>query len=587
MYANHYEPSEETHSAEMVYTPLDEDLNQIRILHLNAASDDEHVIECHLSIASLDDPAIQYEALSYVWGDRDNDQMIVLEGQPWRVTANLFQALRHLRHADRPRTLWVDAVCINQEDTDERGHQVSHMGPIFRKAETVVIWLGEAWPGVEDAFKFFTIAGQNPELHINRAFSLAGQGADVESWRVIQALQHFASFAWWSRMWTVQEMVLAQHPSFQCGRSVLDGDLMLQAVQGMRKHSSCCGVGGSQPTVIAFAEMLHSFRAPLTILLLRSHVRNKGDPSSNNILPIVNLLRGHESKDPRDKIYGMLALAAAEASRLSLLPNYHQGTEDLYTKLALSFILKTRELKVFMCILPRPRVLHLPSWVPDWTIPIDLDLLAWHTRMRFSGMYGAHRLKPADCVVGTNITSLRIAGSIVDSVKQIVATSGPYRRRMQTIVNVAQSWPHAGGTKCIDHNPPRESLALTLCGSNIGGERVYSFRELSFFDQWTTRMTLSPFDITYTNHQVAEFDYSVSWISNGRRFVLSEENRIGWVPENTTVGDVIAVLTGSGDPVVLRPREDGYIVIGTAYVHGIMDGEAMPDDAELSYITLI
>ncbi|CAN9175100.1 unnamed protein product [Alternaria alternata] len=472
MSAIHYEPSEETHSAEMMYTPLDEDLNQIRILQLNAASDDTHFIECHISIASLDDPALEYEALSYVWGDRNNDQMIVLEGRLRRVTANLFRALQYLRHADRPRTLWVDAICIDQEDTDERGQQVSLMGPIFRKAETVVIWLGEAWPGVDDAFKSFTIVGQNPELHVNRALtlSLAGQGVKVETERVIQALQHFASFAWWGRMWTVQEMVLAQHPVFQCGRSVLDGDLMLQAVQGMNGHGGCCSVGGSQPTVEAFADMLHSFRAPLTILLLRSHVQSKGDPSSNNILPIVSLLRGHESKDPRDKIYGMLALAAAEASQLSLAPDYHQGTENLYTKLALSFILNTRELKVFMCILPRPRVLHLPSWVPDWTIPIDLDLLTWHTRMRFS---------------------------------------------------------------------------------------------------------------------VAQFDHSVSLTSNGRRFMLSEGNRMGWVPENTTFGDVIAVLTGSGDPVVLRPGKDGYVVIGTAYVHGIMDGEAMPDDAELSSITLI
>ena len=216
MSASHYEPSEETHSAGMMYTPLDEDLNQVRILHLNAASDDEHAIACHISIASLDDPAIQYEALSYIWGDRNNDQTITIEGKPWKVTANLFKALGHLWHADRSRTLWVDAVCINQDDTDERGHQVSHMGAIFRKAETVVIWLSEAWPGVNDAFNFFTIAGQNPELHVNRALSpsLAGQGVDVESWRVIQALQHFASFAWWGRMWTVQEMVLAQHPVF-------------------------------------------------------------------------------------------------------------------------------------------------------------------------------------------------------------------------------------------------------------------------------------------------------------------------------------------------------------------------------------
>jgi hypothetical protein len=74
----------------MRYTALNTALAQIRLLHLRPAANYADIIECYMSVASVDDPSVQYDALSYFWGDRDNDQTIQLEGSPWKVTANLF-----------------------------------------------------------------------------------------------------------------------------------------------------------------------------------------------------------------------------------------------------------------------------------------------------------------------------------------------------------------------------------------------------------------------------------------------------------------------------------------------------------------
>lgn len=102
-------------SSSTTYTTIEE--RQIRLLHL-AGSDDNEEIVCTLSIVCLDDRP-HYEALSYVWGDDTNPMSMQLEGQTKPITPNLHTALRNLRLKDRERILWVDAVCINQEDTGD------------------------------------------------------------------------------------------------------------------------------------------------------------------------------------------------------------------------------------------------------------------------------------------------------------------------------------------------------------------------------------------------------------------------------------------------------------------------------------
>ena len=106
----------------MAYTELNTDQNLIRLLHLGPATSPEDAIRCFFSVVSLDDE-LQYEALSYVWGEMSDNQEIEIGERRFSVTANLFCALRHLRFQERTRVLWVDALCINQLDLQERAVQ--------------------------------------------------------------------------------------------------------------------------------------------------------------------------------------------------------------------------------------------------------------------------------------------------------------------------------------------------------------------------------------------------------------------------------------------------------------------------------
>lgn len=98
-----------------------------------------------LSLSLFQSPlTIGYEALSYVWGDISAKEEAYCDGARIYLTANLASALRQLRPAKGKRVMWVDAICINQSDSEEKAHQIRLMGKMYQRAKCVLVWLGEA-----------------------------------------------------------------------------------------------------------------------------------------------------------------------------------------------------------------------------------------------------------------------------------------------------------------------------------------------------------------------------------------------------------------------------------------------------------
>jgi hypothetical protein len=138
------------------YQPLDSARNEFRLLRFRAperprptsipssnsslAGHDVGIV-CDLFHAFEDDEP-DYQALSYTWYPIDNMETILLNGVPVHVTANLFDALKHIRDDSVDMVLWVDAICINQNDDHEKGKQVSRMGHIYGGSSNTIVWLG-------------------------------------------------------------------------------------------------------------------------------------------------------------------------------------------------------------------------------------------------------------------------------------------------------------------------------------------------------------------------------------------------------------------------------------------------------------
>jgi hypothetical protein len=126
------------------YQPIDLEVPAVRLLRLLRGFFEDD-IRCELFDGQINqsEQGVPYEALSYTWGSTAKYAEITLYGRKVHVTSNLYMALLHLRYEDEDRILWIDAICINQNDDREKTHQVQQMGRIYKEAEKVIIWLGE------------------------------------------------------------------------------------------------------------------------------------------------------------------------------------------------------------------------------------------------------------------------------------------------------------------------------------------------------------------------------------------------------------------------------------------------------------
>jgi Heterokaryon incompatibility protein (HET) len=129
------------------YQPLSPEPNVIRLLALLPSGDEADNLRCELfeyTIQVAEKASHPYEALSYCWGSDDKPKSIVIDDHVLPVTESLYTVLKRLRDCKIPRAIWIDAICIDQEDENEKEHQIRFMAAIYAKASRVIVWLGEA-----------------------------------------------------------------------------------------------------------------------------------------------------------------------------------------------------------------------------------------------------------------------------------------------------------------------------------------------------------------------------------------------------------------------------------------------------------
>ncbi|PMD36282.1 HET-domain-containing protein [Hyaloscypha variabilis F] len=186
--------------------------DEIRLLSLEPGHANE-TIKCTLQHTKLKGFS-RYEALSYMWGPKEY-RTIELEGKPYAVTENLWQALIHLRLEQESRTMWIDAICINQGDGSERNHQVMQMGAIYSHASRVLVWLGLPDVTTQIAFEVCKSSLRGPDHYstdVKLTFSIDE----------LKAIRDLCYREYWSRLWIVQEVLLAHEILLCCGNLQLN-----------------------------------------------------------------------------------------------------------------------------------------------------------------------------------------------------------------------------------------------------------------------------------------------------------------------------------------------------------------------------
>lgn len=301
----------------------------------------EEVLRCHVQLSDLKYRPT-FNAISYTWADESGDDRklseILLDGKPFKVTRNCDLALRRVRQRGYEASVWIDAICIDQSNNMERGHQVRLMPQIYQQATRVLMYIGEhdnESRELIERFETFLIAvnqsGGSKEISYRDGEAM---------WKALQERKYF------SRLWILQEIALARQAEVLCGESSLEW-----------KHIIDHGLGEHQIQSSLKDSVLGFNRSIVMVPDIELFVLDRG--------------RHALCQDPRDKVYGLLGLLPGR--RIGTIgADYSVSVQQLYTSLAVELA----QLHGWFAVLSRAGSRYrnldsLPSWVPDWTCEAD------------------------------------------------------------------------------------------------------------------------------------------------------------------------------------------------------------------------
>lgn len=349
-----------------LYSTLKVAAAEIRVLHL-LPGNTRDPIRTAIRTVSLDDTP-QFEALSYVWGSPRDKKQIYVEDQIFDVTINLEAALRALRHPEETLRIWVDAICINQVDLDEKSTQVPLMGRIYKQASSVLIWLGENTLNIDRMMVWLPILRSPKGAQREREMKRLER---IELIRMYCGLLDLITRPYWLRMWTYQEFALPERlPIAVCGRHRFSTDDLGKALQQHEvKHfhitendfldplvgmSRSCFSKENLPQVISGGVVLQQRRVP---------------ESRTWSLCFSFSLARRRCENPRDSIYATYGLFPKIQE--SVVPNYNKSPECVMHEMTVWAI--THDLDSFCYLLNvvsfypnRDRRLDVPSWTLDF-----------------------------------------------------------------------------------------------------------------------------------------------------------------------------------------------------------------------------
>ncbi|XDG07642.1 hypothetical protein ABKA04_007257 [Annulohypoxylon sp. FPYF3050] len=607
-----------------LYSSLDPENPHIRLVTLQPGlwSDEIH---CTINIVPFDFQQ-KYEALSYVWGNRDNKKFIWLGDHKFEVTDNLWLALRRLRNPSTPRVLWIDAICINQEDNKEKSHQVGMMGDIYKGCKNCVIWLGESAekPGADvqsvSAVRAIELLGllssdkHLPDLPCFKA--VKGKRTDI----VKKYEDHFAALGqlldlpWWRRIWVIQELVLPSKVTFLYASEELPYQALVGAVGMLNTHAAtCCKSHRMTLRALGFDPILVIQEQVDPIVSTREKWAKR---ESTTLSQLRRQFYAFQATEKRDLFYGLLGLVTDWGSADPLVPDY-----DSIPRVAIAdAVYKCISEQAGMEFLLGERIFrgsdpdntpNMPSWIPDayfcslpsqWVM-VEQRRLIMSSSFSASGPYSQDSselvLSRDETLLAQSLKIDRVAeiGTVCEALEKWDKTPGVFRQWIEMVGLGPKDWPE---------KPPEEGTLKDVFWRTILNNCVeddapgLSYRKPAAEDYselrklWFWLRMIGPF-LSIASHDMlqsmaSKTVYHIVVCLWQRRLIITESGMIGLGPRDTEVGDEVHVVLGSPSPFILRPVDDltkvedrpgplsSYTVIGNGYVHDIMFGKALNDE---------
>ncbi|KAI1470718.1 HET-domain-containing protein [Daldinia caldariorum] len=562
------------------------DIRLLRILPRTETDD----IECLLHQIPIEE-AGDFHSLSYVWGDVTDRCTITLENQPFEVTRSLFEALDQLRECppdfdSLEEYFWIDAICINQEDIDERSQQVQRMIDIYNGSHTI-IWLGpivslsadgpsscspEHQMSSEEAFEFlfkkinsmgdeWEPVGENNKLVINRCLGRAYKA-------VLDIMTEILHRPWFGRIWTLQEACLDSWLTVHLGPYSTSLYRFLEFTEYFALRNRVLYLSPGVQRVLAIQNMNE---------LLATIRSSDGDglKVGEVLTKILGIAGAAKSTDPRDQIYGLLSmLKYMRGGDLpdDLSPNYHMSYTETYWNYAAFLFQSTGDLHLLKC---RRNELHdVPSWVPDFrylsagpSIPdpsvyVTPDKKVLHLQGHILGTFRCvfPRVDPEGMMPRRAKIPLELTNHLRAFEEQILKPSALAR---EITIEEAFNNMMEFATKIL----PVKSTASSFY-------EVYStLRDSIRTRRSRTAKKKRTRNIVFKEQTIVDhFTFHYLLLHDGTILVSTREDI------EVKTGDLICIFKGSGKPGLLRACGENFIFLGMCIIRGGPLEKKLDDD---------
>lgn len=601
-----------------LYSRLSASTHQIRLLELTPSKNHDEDIFCCLDVVGLQSsPTPNYEALSYVWGDPFPKFTITINGYSFKVCHNLYIALRYLRYDSMPRTLWIDALCINQSDAAEKDHQISQMGAIYSNASKVLVWFGESDNDVDKAMDM--LCDMERKVDVSKLDWYLDNSEPQLDWYVVArndksvhpGLNKLFNRSWFSRIWVVQEVGLSQGiPIILCGKRPISFKLLwdlkfhlaIPTIDGNSVHKA---LGLDYET----CSEIRNFRARWN-----RNARYLSDTDEELLEHFLRSTSRRECTEPRDKVFGLLGFLSPDFVRAHF-PDYNEPVAKIYqhtTKLllvhgGLGWLRYAKD----------KNMSDLPSWCIDFStkwINNDRGFLSssyFPSESRLYGQPGLTKTGELDSILvqGTELGQINLSAqrrgdpnnegvyiptSIAEEMKMVEGFSETIRPFFAAIhTSLREQFGDRQACKRLASGDVWKLIGHGedgLSSQRRDAERWASRLETHLWlvdPQWRAASkpwSVVPSKLTSTQldliqHGYIQMDaelhecgsqlvYLIHRLSDCSFFIASDVSNTyyGKADGMAEEGDILCRLSGFNTPAILRPKQGSFKLVGFAFV---------------------
>jgi hypothetical protein len=580
-----YDRSEEVYQYEALYP----NVKSVRFLHLQPGAKDDPV-----SIKLVACPLAElppFEALSYTWGNTVIPKIIACNGLSFKIHLNAWHALVDLRYEDKPRVLWVDAICINQQDNEDKNHYVPMMRVIYERASRVCVWMQPVHVDMANVLNIVSkvsAIGEKDELEPEKsllavtAADLTAQGLPSVNDPVWKSIDLLLWSSWFNRIWIIQEITLARDAILVSGSASCPWEHLKRAAHYIADHGLTALLDVDPSQVLRLESMKKIF--------------DDGTP----VLDLAQIARSSKATNHQDKIYGLLGLASDGAE---FTPDYSARAVVVYRDIALQMIENDQSLAVLNSVehwgdfgAGQAKAFgELPTWAPNWTL--------YGLAQPFPE---TAQLDHSDLVMAVNSekTHLQVQGLEVDKVKdasetfiEFVPQVGNSVQEMVGINSVMngyhgrrwRAWNNMANKVAVypSGEDPRSAYIRCLVADMLPAETKDGEELAAIYEKWLKFWRMVGYDrgkdLGAYLESTPEEDVPIALgfmaahkaAAYGRRFIVTKEGWFGLAPAKTRSSDSVVALCGGKTLYVLRPKKKGkgeemeWKVLGECYVHGV------------------